>query len=79
MLFRSIQAAYDALVAAGDDPDGAKAKDLMRLLVEKAITLPVAKADEIFIYDNTQLQDIDFIGDSPKLSYVYDWEPANAG
>ncbi|GAA3666973.1 ABC transporter substrate-binding protein [Arthrobacter ginkgonis] len=74
-----IQDAYDALVAAGEDPDGAKAKELMRVLVEKAITLPVAKADEIFVYDNTKLQDIDFIGDSPKLSYVYDWEPANAG
>lgn len=71
-----IQGAYDALQAAGEDPDGAKAKDFMRLLVEKAVTLPVAKADEIFVYDNTKLGEIDFIGDSPKLSYVYDWEPA---
>ncbi|WP_417215726.1 ABC transporter substrate-binding protein [Arthrobacter sp.] len=70
-----IDKAYKKLQAAGDDPEGAAAKAMMRVLVEKAVTLPVVKANEIFIYDKTKIQDLKFLGETPKLSYIYDWQP----
>ena len=68
-----IDGEYEKLLAASSDQQGQVAQDFMQLLVEQAYTLPVASADEIYIYDGSVVDSVDFLGDTPKLSPIDTW------
>lgn len=69
--------AYEDLVAAGLDEDGAAARNMIRVMTEQAITVPVAQVSEVYFYNETVLEAPEFLGGTPLLSYIYDWEPSS--
>lgn len=68
--------AYRTLIDAGADEDGEAARAMTKALMEEAVSVPVSQVEEVFFFNEDVLQAPEFLGGTPVLSYVYDWEPA---
>lgn len=74
-----IQEARDELVSAGADEGGSAARHLTEVMVEQAPIVTIAQVDEVYFYNDDVLEAPTFLGGTPVLSYIYDWEPAADG
>jgi len=69
--------AYQTLIDAGADEGGAAAKAMTKALMDEAVIVPVSQVEEVYFFDEDALQAPEFLGGTPLLSYIYDWEPAS--
>lgn len=72
----NIEKASDELAAAGADEDGEASRHLVKVLMEQAVIVAISQVDEVYFYNEDVLEKPTFLGGTPVLSYVYDWEPA---
>jgi len=54
---------------------GPKSAEVSKLLVEEAVAVPIVLAEEIVLYNNEKLENIQFLGKGSDISFVYDWNP----
>lgn len=73
-----VSEAFAQLQQAGDDENGDAAKALTRALVEEALNVPVSLANEIIIYDESAVDNVRYLGETSKLAFIYDWDPADS-
>lgn len=71
-----IEKARDDLAAAGADEDGEAARNLTKVLMDQAAIVAISQVDEVYFYNEDVLEEPTFLGGTPVLSYIYDWEPA---
>lgn len=67
--------AYQALAKASPAQVPALARAAIKACVDQALSAPVVALDDIFIFDNTKLSGVHFLGDQPILSKIETWTP----
>src|SRR5699024_5372153 len=72
-----LEDAYQALINAGADEDGEAARAMTKALMDQAVLVPVSQVEEVYFFNEDVLEAPTFLGGTPLLSYIYDWEPAS--